>query len=144
MGTFDDMAEPRKEMSGVIRGEFFTDGKTFIFQLAGTPLSGSGDSPQSGASTTCCGPSAAAGVAGDRLRDSGAGPGRRADAGDGGRLVDGRPDRLRRRRRRHGRRALALVPMAVAGVAETTGKQLAKQGRGRIAAGRARRRSLKN
>jgi hypothetical protein len=30
----------------VIRGEFVTDGKTFIFSLAGTPLSGTGASPQ--------------------------------------------------------------------------------------------------
>jgi hypothetical protein len=37
------MAEKRE--IGVIAGEFFTDGNTFVFQLAGTPLSGTGSTP---------------------------------------------------------------------------------------------------
>lgn len=34
------MAEKREV--GVIKGEFYTDGDTFVFRLAGTPLSGTG------------------------------------------------------------------------------------------------------
>lgn len=125
MGTIDDMTEPRKETSGVIRGEFFTDGKTFIFQLAGTPLSGSGDSPQA-AFDDLLRTEAASGSLGDRLKDLArdqAGERTRATVvawsmaaliafGVLGAAMVG---------------ALALVPMAVAGVAETTGKELAKQ-----------------
>jgi hypothetical protein len=29
----------------IITGDFFTDGKTFVFRLAGTPLSGTGETP---------------------------------------------------------------------------------------------------
>jgi len=29
----------------IVRGDFFTDGKTFVFRLADTPLSGVGDTP---------------------------------------------------------------------------------------------------
>ena len=32
--------------SGVVQGEFFTDGETFVFRLGGTPLSGTGANPQ--------------------------------------------------------------------------------------------------
>ncbi len=40
------MAETHNEksQSEMITGEFVTDGKTFVFRLKGTPLSGSGDS----------------------------------------------------------------------------------------------------
>lgn len=63
------MPEPSPAESGrVIRGEFHTDGETFVFTLAGTPLSGVGATPQA-AFDALMRVEAQAGALPERLRD---------------------------------------------------------------------------
>jgi hypothetical protein len=52
----------------LIQGEFFTDGKTFVFKLAGTPLSGTGATPEA-AYNDLMRVQGAAGDLNQRLRD---------------------------------------------------------------------------
>lgn len=45
-GMVCGMSEGIRPTGPVVQGEFFTDGESFVFRLAGTPLSGTGPSPQ--------------------------------------------------------------------------------------------------